>query len=241
MRDPNRLLRPTPDDVTFRTVVSYDSAIVRILPRLLLRPVAPSKWDGLLRGCGIVSLAAILLSLAIPAASELGVLFSLTLLVNGPYGAVLPAAQEPIIMIFARLYPATVVAAVATVSATGVEYVNYRLFDAAVHSRLLSGARQSRQMQQVVKWFDLQPFLTVAVCALTPIPFVLARIVAVAAGYPVARFLAANATGRFPRFWAYGAVGALIPVSTRNLLLGGVAITAILGLYVWFRRQLGQR
>ncbi len=208
---------------------------------MLLRPLASARWDGLLRGCGVVSLAAILLSLVVPAASELGVLFSLTLLVNGPYGAILPAAQEPIVMVFARLYPATVVAAVATISATAVEYVNYRLFDAAVHSRLLSSARRSRQMQQVVKWFEIRPFLTVAFCALTPIPFVLARIVAVAAGYPVERFLAANASGRFPRFWAYGAVGALIPVSTRDLLIGGAVITLILGLYVWYRRQLGRR
>jgi membrane protein DedA with SNARE-associated domain len=168
-------------------------------------------------------------------------LFSLTLLANGPYGAVLPAAQEPIIMVFARLYPATVVAAVATVSATAVEYVNYRLFDAAVHSRLLSSARRSRQMQQVVEWFELQPFLTVAFCALTPVPFVLARIVAVAAAYPADRFLAANASGRFPRFWAYGALGAWIPVSTRSLLIGGLAITVILGCYIWLRRQLGHR
>jgi len=189
----------------------------------------------------LVSLAAILLSAAVPAASELGVLFSLTLLVNGPYGAVLPAAQEPIIMIFARLYPATVVAAVATVSATAVEYVNYRLFDAAVHSRLLRSARSSRQIQRVVRWFEWQPFMTVAFCALTPIPFVLARIVAVAAGYPAQRFLAANASGRFPRFWAYGALGTLIPLSTRSLLIAGVAITVILGVYVWLRRKSAHR
>jgi membrane protein YqaA with SNARE-associated domain len=175
----------------------------------------------------------------LPVVSELGVLFSLTLLVNGPYGALLPVAQEPIVMVFARLYPPTVVAAVATLSATTVEYVNYRLFDAAVHSRVLSGARRSRQMQSVVRWFDWQPFPTVAFCALTPIPFVLARIVAVAAHYPVSRFLAANAIGRFPRFWAYGALGVLIPVSTRDLLIGGTVLTAVLGLAVWVRRVRG--
>jgi membrane protein YqaA with SNARE-associated domain len=170
--------------------------------------------------------------------SELAVLFSITLLANGPYGALLPAVQEPIVMVFARLYPPTLVAAVATLSATAVEYVNFRLFDAAVHSKLLSSAAESRQMRRVVRWFEVQPFFTVVFCALTPIPFVLARVVGVAARYPVARFLSANAVGRFPRFWAYGALGVVLPISTRDLLLGGAALTVVGGGYVWMRRRL---
>jgi membrane protein DedA with SNARE-associated domain len=216
--------------------VSLPNRLHQLLPRVLLRPVAHPKWDRLLRGCGVVSLTALLLSSVLPVAGDMGVLFSLTLLVNGPYGALLPAAQEPIIMIFARIYPPTLVAVIATVSATMVEYVNYRLFDAAVHSRMLDGARRSRQMRQVVRWFELQPFVTVAFCALTPIPFVLARIVAVAARYPAPRFLWANAFGRLPRFWAYGAVGALIPVSNRDLLLASVIITAVLVGVIWLKR-----
>lgn len=220
--------------------MSKTSPLNRVLPTWLCRQVGPAKWDGLLWGSGVVSLLAIALSSVVPEASEIGVLFSLTLLVNGPYGALLPVAQEPIIMVFARLYPPTVVAGVATVSATMVEYVNYRLFDAAVHSRLLANARKSRQMQQVVRWFDLQPFIAVVFCALTPVPFVLARIVAVAARYPVARFLAANALGRYPRFWAYAALGVLVPVSTRTLLVGGVVLTVIWGAYMAVRRLRGQ-
>jgi uncharacterized membrane protein YdjX (TVP38/TMEM64 family) len=179
----------------------------------------------------VVSLVAALLSTALPAASELGVLFSLTLLANGPYGVLLPAAQEPIIMVFARIYP------IATVSATSVEYVNYRLFDAAVHSRVLESARRTRWAEQVVRGFELGPFLTVAFCALTPVPFVLARVVAVAAHYSVVRFLLANAAGRFPRFWAYGALGLVVPVSTRVLLLGGAGLTVALGVVIWVKRR----
>ncbi len=205
--------------------------------QLLLKPVAHPRWDGLLRGCGVVSLVAALLSTALPAASELGVLFSLTLLANGPYGVLLPAAQEPIIMVFARIYPPILVAAIATVSATSVEYVNYRLFDAAVHSRVLESARRTRWAEQVVRGFELGPFLTVAFCALTPVPFVLARVVAVAAHYSVVRFLLANAAGRFPRFWAYGALGLVVPVSTRVLLLGGAGLTVALGVVIWVKRR----
>ncbi len=212
--------------------------IPRSRPHWLFRHVASRKWDGLLRGCGAVCSLAIVVSSFVPALSELSVLFSITLLANGPYGALLPAAQEPVVMVFARLYPPTLVAAVATLSATAVEYVNFRLFDAAVHSKVLSSAAESRQMRRVVRWFEVQPFLTVAFCALTPIPFVLARVVGVAAKYPAARFLSANALGRFPRFWAYGALGVVLPVSTRDLLLGGAALTVVGGGYIWMRRHL---
>jgi len=225
-------------DDRFLGLVPVEFNIPRPRPRWLFRRVASPKWDGLLWGCGVVCVLAITLSSFVPILSELSVLFSITLLANGPYGALLPAAQEPVIMVFARLYPPTLVAAVATLSATAVEYVNYRLFDAAVHSRLLSSAAKSRQMRRVVRWFEVQPFFTVAFCALTPIPFVLARVVGVAANYPVARFLSANAVGRFPRFWAYGALGVVLPVSTGDLLLGGAALTVIAGGYVWMRRRL---
>jgi len=92
-------------------------------------------------------------------------------------------------------------------------------------------------MQLVISWFEVQPLLTVAFCALTPIPFVLARVVAVAARYSPARFLAGNALGRFPRFWAYGAVGVLLPVSTGALLAAGAVLTVILGVLLWSRRS----
>lgn len=227
-----------PRDDRFLGLVPFQVKIPRSRPHWLFRPVASPKWDGLLWGCGAVSALAIVVSSFVPILSELSVLFSITLLANGPYGALLPAAQEPIVMVFARLYPPTLVAAVATLSATAVEYVNFRLFDAVVHSQLLSSAAESRQMRRVVRWFEVQPFCTVAFCALTPIPFVLARVVGVAAKYPVSRFLSANAVGRFPRFWAYGALGVLLPVSTRDLLLGGAALTVVGGGYVWMRRHL---
>ncbi len=222
----------------FLGLVRVQVAIPRPRPSWLFRRVASPKWDGLLWGCGVVCALATILASFVPNVSEFSVLFSVTLFVNGPYGALLPAAQEPVVMVFGRLYPPTLVAAVATLSATSVEYVNYRLFDAVMHSKLLSSAAESRQMRRVVRWFGVQPFLTVVFCALTPIPFVLARVVGVAAKYPVARFLSANALGRFPRFWAYGALGVILPVSTRDLLLGGAALTVVGGSYAWMRRRL---
>jgi len=66
---------------------------------VLTREVAGRHWDGLLWSCGAVGLLGIVLSSFVPAVSELAVLFSVTLFANGPYGALLPALQEPIVMV----------------------------------------------------------------------------------------------------------------------------------------------
>ena len=202
----------------------------------LSKQVASSQWDGLLWGCAAVSLLGIVLTKFVPAVSQLAVLFSVTLLANGPYGAFIPAAQEAIVMVFARLYHPAVVALVATIGATAVEYVNYRLFTAAVHSQYLMYVRRSTQWHRVVGWFEIQPFATVFVSALLPIPFILARIVATGARYPIARFLTANALARFPRFWLYGALGGMIPLSTLGLTIAGLVVTVVFGFGIWWRR-----
>lgn len=222
--------------VSFSTTVPSISNRSDATPHWAFREIAPSAWDGLLWGSGIVALVGIVFSSLVPAASELAVLFSLTLFANGPYGALLPTVQEPVVMVFARLYPPIVVATVVTASVTAVEYVNYRLFDAAVHSNLFARARETKQMERVVHWFEKQPFLTVVVCALTPIPFVLGRIVAVAARYPVSRFLTANAVGRFPRFWMYGAIGAWLPFSSLSILVAGGVLTIALVAWMLINR-----
>lgn len=203
----------------------------------LRRQVAPREWDSLLWGCGIVALTGIVLSAFVPAASELAVLFSTTLLANGPYGAFIPAAQETIVIVFSRLYHPAMVALVATVSATLAEYLNYKLFGAAVHSDYLSGVRHLGAVRRIVTWFDIQPFVTVFVTALVPIPFVLTRLVATAARYPTCKFLTANALARFPRFWLYGSLGVLIPLSTGGLVIAGIAVSVILGAFIgWYGR-----
>lgn len=203
----------------------------------LLRGVAPKAWDGLLRASGAVAFLGIVLSSLVPPASELAVFFSLTLITNGPYSAALPVAYEPIVMVFGRLYPPILIAALGTLGQLLVEHVNYRLYGAALHSRLLAGMRASPMVRRVVDWFRMAPFFTVFLCAVTPIPFWVGRISASLGGYPESRFLAATAAGRFPRLWFYAAVAALLPVRTALVVIGGIALTFPLALIIWLGRR----
>ncbi|MBI4419232.1 MAG: VTT domain-containing protein [Gemmatimonadetes bacterium] len=213
------------------------AGVIGSMPRrgLLFRPVAPDAWDRLLWASGAVALLGIVLASAVTQASDLAVLFSLTLLTNGPYSIVLPVAYEPVVMVFGRLYPPVLVAALGTLGQIMVEHVNYRVYGAALRSRLFAGMRESRWVRRVVCWFRAQPFFTVFVCALTPIPFWAARICASLDGYPLGRYLAATAAGRFPRLWFYAALGSALPVDTNVLLVGGILVPLPLALAMWLR------
>jgi uncharacterized membrane protein YdjX (TVP38/TMEM64 family) len=217
--------------------VTPTASIAPVARPWLFRPVAPVAWDMLLWTSGGVALAGIALVTLVPQASELAVFFALTLLTNGPYSMFLPVAHEPILMVFARVYPPLLVAALGTVGATMVEAVNFRLYGALLHSDLLGQVRSSRWSRRVVEWFGVRPFLTVFICALTPIPFWIARACAALGRYPIHRHLLATAAGRMPRLWFYAAIATVAPISSGTLLLVGTAATVALGTLIVLNRR----
>jgi membrane protein YqaA with SNARE-associated domain len=201
----------------------------------LLAQVALPTWDPLLRASGAVALLGIVLTHWVPPASELAVLFSLALLANGPFSMFLPAAVEPMVMIFARLYPWTLVAGVATLSAVLAEYADYRIFAGILMSGPLEGARNSRAARLVTRTFARSPFLAVVMGALTPVPFWLVRISAILSGYPVSRFLLGVAIGRFPRFIVYAAIGTVLPVTNGQLAWAAIGLTVVFAAVIYLR------
>lgn len=212
------------------------------LPRVWFnRAVAPAGWDGLLRACGVVALAGIGLSTLVPSAADLAVLASLTLLTNGPYSIFLPVSLEPMLMVFSKLYPPLLVALVATTAQTAVEWVNLRLYGAALGARLFEGLRTSRMTRAVLRSFQRAPFITVAFCAMTPIPFWMARVTAALTGYPMPRHLAATAVGRFPRNWFYAVIGLVLPFSNGQILATGLTLTVVCSTFVVARYHLARR
>lgn len=206
-------------------------------PARLLAPVAPREWDALLRGAGLVALAGIAVSALWPAAAELAALFALGLFCNGPYSPVLPATVEPLVMIYGQVYPPSLVAAIATLSAVLAEIVDLRLYGAALASRRLAAARDTRLSRWMVDRFARAPFLATVVAAATPIPFWLARCCAVVAGYPARRFLLATALGRWPRWLLYAMLGSALKVGA-GWLIGAAALLTVAFLLpaAWRRR-----
>ncbi len=211
--------------------------MTRRMRRWLRHPIAPASWDRLLWASGIVALGGILAMAFAPTISDLAVFFSISLLINGPYGGLLPTAYEPIVMVFARLHHPLLIGLIGAVAATLVEYVNYHVFHVALHSDLATRLRESRLARRVLEWFRVAPFATVTGCAIAPVPFWIARGAATLASYPIRKHLAASGLGRFVRLSFYGYLGTVIRLSNAMILLFGAVLTLALLAFILHRAR----
>jgi ribonucleoside-triphosphate reductase len=110
--------------------------------------------------------------------------------------------HEPALWIAARLYPALLVAVVGTAATVVAIVVDYWLIGWLVNHHLVRPVVQgSRWYQFASRWFNKAPGLLIAGSALAPVPFYPVKIMAIAADYPLRRFMVALVLGRLPRFY----------------------------------------
>ncbi|HEV8454003.1 MAG TPA: VTT domain-containing protein [Gemmatimonadales bacterium] len=140
-------------------------------------------------------------------ATSLVVFVLLSLACHGPLSPFLPAAFEPVLLFYGKLYSPLAVALLGAVAATAAEYLNYYLYRALLDCRSLDRLMRSNGARPVTALFARQPFLAIWVCAWSPLPDWAARILASHSRYPVHRYLAAFVAGRIPKFWFLAAVG----------------------------------
>jgi uncharacterized membrane protein YdjX (TVP38/TMEM64 family) len=198
------------------------------------------RWDGVLRGSGLLGAAGIVTALVgSPAAVGIVGFVVVTIWVNGPLGMFMPATYEPILMLFGRLYPPVVVGVAGIAGTLYVEFLNYHLYARVLRARSLTGFRENPVVERLVPLFDRAPFFTVWLCSWSPLPYWAVRILAPLAGYSVPRYLAATLLGRFPRLWFFAALGAL-PIPNR-LLIPVVLVAVALALALVFARPLLRR
>ena len=110
--------------------------------------------------------------------------------------------HEPALWIVARLYPASVVAVVGTAATLVAIVLDYWLIGWLVNHHLVKPVvQESRWFKFASRWFRKAPALLIAGSALAPVPFYPVKIMAIAADYPLRRFIAALLVGRLPRFY----------------------------------------
>lgn len=188
----------------------------------LLRRRGTPLWDGIVRGTGALGLIAIPATLLWPHAATLSAFVLVTIWVHGPISPFLPAAYEPTLMAFGRVYPPLLIAVLGTFANLYVELLDYHLFRAMGSVAAYRKLQQHPLFERAVQWFRRAPFLTTWLFAWSPLPDWMIRMIAPAARYPVGRYLLAMGLGRLPRFWLLAALGAWFRVPVG--LLAGVAI-----------------
>jgi len=199
----------------------------------LTRRYGSRMWDILLRVSAALALLGIVLTRAIPEIGGLVSFVVVTIWVNGPLAPFLPATYEPILMLFGRLYPPLLIAALGIAGTLFIELINYYMYRKIVHHGSTRRLRETKVVQRVVRLFERAPFFTVWLCSWSLLPYWAIRVVAPMAGYPVRRYLTATFLGRFPRLWFFAALGLYLDISvgvlaaiTAGAILIGVLVLA---------------
>lgn len=182
-----------------------------------------------------MALTGIVCGLFVRPASELAMFVSLTLIINGPYSPLLPAGYEPVVMTYGQLYAPLLIAGIGVLGQVAVEFVNYRLYEAALNSSTLRRLRSGPLARWMVAAFTASPFAAVALTALLPLPFWVVRIAAPLSHYPMRAYLVAMSIGRLPRLWFYAALGAIVPLSGTTILLAGLIGGVVLAIPIALR------
>lgn len=211
---------------------------MRPLLRVLGKRVGDRTWDLFLRATAAAALVGIPVTLAFPKLTPLVWLAVLAIPANGPLSPILPTFFEPLIMEAAKYQAAIWVTLVALSVYLWMEVLNWHLYAWVLNWERFAGLRTRPWVQRAIQPFARSPFGTVVLFAFTPIPFWVARCLAILHAYPLRRFMVATAVGRLPRFFAYAWVGEQIRVS--SVLLAGVVIAGAAILIVW-RLARGER
>lgn len=84
-------------------------------------------------------------------------------------------------------------------------------------------ARKHRLFEYFERWAKVAPFLTTTTFAAVPLPFFLVRVLMPLSGYPIRRYVAAVALGRYPRIFVIATIGKNIEIPDEILI--GVFVT----------------
>lgn len=185
---------------------------------------------------GVVVLAAVLLIALVPGTTSLVAFVLLTLWCHGPLSPLLPAAYEPVLLGYGRLFPPLVLAITGAVASTAIEYLNYHLYQKLLRVECLDRILVSPPTRRLMGPFFRRPFLTVWLCVLTPLPDWAARILASHSGYSVRSYLTAVLLARLPRFWLLAELGFHLQLGA-GVVLSIVVATAVVTLIGLSRRQ----
>jgi ribonucleoside-triphosphate reductase len=187
---------------------------------------------GALFALGVTGVVAAVVALAAPAYRQL-VVYGLYAIPAHLLVSFLP--HEPALWVASRLYPPALLAVVGTAATLVAILVDYWIIGWLVnHDLVRPVVQESRWFQFARRWFEKAPWILIFGSALAPVPFYPVKFLAIAADYPVRRFMLALVAGRLPRFYILARVLASVDerVQPRNSTLMWIVL-ALAALGMW--------
>ena len=146
--------------------------------------------------------------------------------------------HEPAVVYAGAIYDAWIVTVAGGVATMIASIVDYYVVRKVFEFHRVAEGKESSIYRKAVRFFYWRPWITVAVFALSPLPFYPIRLLAPSSGYPLWRYVSAYAVGRMPRYYLLAMGGAWVPVPTKYILLMVVGIIATsVGLVLYAQRR----
>ncbi len=124
--------------------------------------------------------------------------------------AVVP--HEPIVVLYGSSAGVWLTAIVATGGTLTASWMDHRVFAPVLMRASTSRTLATGTVGTTRRWFGHAPFVTIAISGMTPLPFWPFKVLAFTNGYPLTRYLAAVATGRFPRYLLLAWLGVTVQI-----------------------------
>lgn len=140
---------------------------------------------------------------------------------------------SPPTLMAAKVNPPLLLAALAAAAAAVAAVADWYLVRGVFRFSALDRVRRHRFFALAERWAKVAPFLTVVVFAAVPLPFMIPRVLMPLSGYPLPRYAAAVALGRFPRVFVLATFGSFFDIPAwilEILFVGGVALAALTAL-----------
>jgi uncharacterized membrane protein YdjX (TVP38/TMEM64 family) len=125
--------------------------------------------------------------------------------------------------------PPLLLASLASLAAAIAAVIDWWMVRRLFRVGTLERVRRHRLFERAERYAKVAPFLTIVVFAALPLPFMIPRVLMPLSGYPLPRYVAAVALGRFPRIFVIASFGRVFDVPTwalEALFAAGVALAA---------------
>ena len=150
--------------------------------------------------------------------------------------------NEPGVLFAAAVYSPWVVAVVGGVATMIACIIDYVVIKKVFELRPVAPVKQTTIYKKAVRYFYWRPWPTIAILAVTPLPFYPIRVLAPSSNYPLWKYTSASVIGRMGRYYLLAIGGSWMHVPPQYLILMvvGMLSTPLLAV-VWARWKLRAR
>jgi membrane protein YqaA with SNARE-associated domain len=146
--------------------------------------------------------------------------------------------NEPALLYVAKRYPPPLVASVGAAACAAAAVLDFWLIGWFVSRGLVRSRLDGSRIYQIAhRVFKKAPFLLIVGSALAPVPFYPVKILAIAGGYPLVRFVIAVLVGRWPRFYLLAIGGRQVQMPNSWLLAAAITLEVLTLLGIWRTRR----